>query len=192
MSDISVSNPGARRTKTRRTKKGKVYASKGWKEKVAAFVAGKSCEWCGSKEHLLPHHPYRDTPDAIYEDLYLSGCVVLCNTCHFMFHRRHKKKCPVCHEHWMDLDVDMCYPCHLKANPGLAEAIQVKKAIRDAEQIRMKKEKADKRKELKQKHPCKKYLASGSCKGSMIGSKCPYGIRTAKLKCGDFEEKVKK
>jgi hypothetical protein len=103
-----------------------------------------------------------------------------------MFHRRHKKKCPVCHEHWMDLDVEMCYTCHLKAHPGLAEAIRVKKAIRDAEQARIKKENADKRKALKQKHPCVSYRIGGKCGKSIIGSRCTFSPTKAAKGCSDF------
>ena len=187
--DGHVTCPQARRTKTRRTRKGTVYQSKAWKEKVKAFVTGKSCEWCGSTEKLLAHHPYRDTPDAIYEDLYLSGCIVLCNTCHFMFHRRHKKKCPICHEHWMDLDVDRCYTCHLKAHPELVSKIAHRAELKERDRKARLKAAADKRFALKAKHPCKKYLAGGRCKASAIGSRCQYGSRSAESRCGDFLKK---
>lgn len=184
--------PQAVRTRNRRRKKARTYTSKEWKEKVAAFVNGKSCEWCGSTENLLAHHPYRDTPDAIYQDLYLSGCIVLCNTCHFMFHRRRKKKCPVCHENWMDLDVDRCYSCLLKANPGLADVIQVKKAIRDAEAARLKKVRSDKRKVLKAKHPCKFHRVGGKCGRSEIDRRCEFAPTKAMKKCiNAIEKKVK-
>lgn len=181
MTDNSVSCPQARRTRTRRTRKGKVYQSKEWKEKVAAFIQGKKCEWCGSTEKLLAHHPYRDTPDAIYQDLYLSGCIVLCNTCHFMFHRRHKKKCPVCHENWMDLDVEMCYTCHLKANPGLAEKIAERAAERERVRKSILKDRADKRKAAR--HPCRSHLMSGRCQKSRIYEQCTYAARNALRDC---------
>jgi hypothetical protein len=185
-----VTCPEAVRTKNRRhNKKSKVYTSKSWKDKVAEFVKGKSCEWCGSKEKLLAHHPYRDTPDAIYEDLYLSGCVVLCNTCHFMFHRRHKKKCPVCGERWMDLDVDMCYACHLKANPGLAEKIQEREERKEADRKQILKIRADMRKALKKKHPCTHHRIGGKCGISQIGSRCTFSPTKAEKQCGDFKAK---
>lgn len=189
---ISVDCPEGRRTKTRRKKKSKVYSSKQWKEKVKEFVKGKRCEWCGSTEKLLAHHPYRDTPDAIYEDLYLSGCIVLCNTCHFMFHRRHKRKCPACLENWMDLDVDICYSCHLKANPDLKQKIQDRKEKREADRKQINKDIAEKRRLNKKKHPCKHYRSGGKCGVSKIGTRCPYGVRTAAKKCPDYEEKVRK
>ena len=189
MMDGSVSCPQARRTKTRRTRKGKVYQSKEWKEKVVAFISGKSCEWCGSTEHLLAHHPYRDTPDAIYEDLYLSGCIVLCNTCHFMFHLRHKKRCPVCHENWMDLDVEMCYTCHLKAHPGLWELTQEKAEQKEADRKARLRAASEKRRATKARHPCKRHRVGGKCGLSVVGARCAYSPTKAPRKCGDFEGK---
>ena len=193
MSTGAVTCPQSRRTRTRRTKKGKVYQSKEWKAKVAGFVKGKTCDWCGSTENLLAHHPYRDTPDAIYQDLYLSGCIVLCNTCHFMFHRRHKRKCPVCKEHWMDLDVDMCYSCHLKANPGLAEKIQEEKDKREWDRTVRLKLVAARRKEKKAKHPCKHHRIGGKCGKSTIGSRCQYAptkaLKPAPVGCNQAEKK---
>ena len=35
------------------------WQSKEWKSKAAEFIKGKSCEWCGSTENLVPHHPRR-------------------------------------------------------------------------------------------------------------------------------------
>lgn len=184
---IEVSCPEARRTRTRRTKKSKVYQTKEWKDRVAAFVAGKACEWCGSTEHLLAHHPYRDTPDAIYQDLYLSGCIILCNTCHFMFHRRHKKKCPVCHEHWMDLDVDMCYSCYLDRNPGLAEKIQEKAAERERLRKCVLAEAAAKRKA--DRHPCRRHMKGQVCKRS--DCRCTFSAKKA-TGCPYYLAKVRK
>jgi hypothetical protein len=189
MTDGSVSCPQARRTKNRRHKKGKVYQSKEWKEKVGAFITGKSCEWCGSKEHLLAHHPYRDTPDAIYEDLYLSGCIVLCNTCHFMFHRRHKKKCPVCRENWMDLDVDRCYTCHLKDHPELVSEIAHRAEVQERDRKARLEAAAEKRRTLKKKHPCRSHRIGGKCGLSAIGSRCTYSPTKALKICPDFVAK---
>jgi hypothetical protein len=183
--------PQARRTKTRRHKKDKVYQSKEWKEKVKAFIAGKSCEWCGSTEKLLAHHPYRDTPDAIYEDLHLSGCIALCNTCHFMFHRRHKKKCPICRENWMDLDVDRCYICHLNAHPELVSTIAHRAEVRERDRKARMKVAADKRRALKSKHPCKSHKIGGACALSPINSQCPYARTKALRDCNQAVAKKK-
>ena len=187
--DGHVTCPQARRTKTRRTRKGTVYQSKAWKEKVKTFVAGKSCEWCGSTEKLLAHHPYRDTPDAIYQDLYLSGCIVLCNTCHFMFHRRHKRKCPVCGEHWMDLDVDRCYECHLKATPGLKEWTLEKAEQKERDRKARNAGRAAKRRKEKVSHPCVNHRIGGWCGLSAIHSQCQYAKTKAALDCPDFVAK---
>ncbi|MDD4137944.1 MAG: hypothetical protein PHT99_08660 [Methanoregula sp.] len=183
MSTGAVTCPQARRTVNRRKGKSKTYASKEWKARVSEFVKGKSCEWCGSTENLLAHHPYRDTPDAIYQDLYLSGCVVLCNTCHFMFHRRHKRKCPVCREHWMDLDVDRCYTCHLKETPGLWEVTQEKAEQKELDRKARLRAIAEKRAAAKKKHPCISYLAGGRCKLSSIGCRCPFARTKALRDC---------
>jgi hypothetical protein len=173
--------PQAIRARNRRTKKSNTYQTKAWKDTVAAFVKGKKCEWCGSTEKLLAHHPYRDTPDAIYQDLYLSGCIVLCNTCHFMFHRRHKRKCPVCGEHWMDLDVDRCYECHLKATPGLKEWTLEKAEQKERDRKARNADQAAKRLKSKVSHPCKFHRIGGWCGLSAIHSQCQYS-KTKALK----------
>jgi hypothetical protein len=189
MTDHSVSCPQTIRTANRRVSKSRTYGTKQWKEDVSAFVRGKSCEWCSSKEKLLAHHPYMDTPDGVYSDLYLSGCIVLCSTCHFMFHRRHKKRCPICKVGWMPLDTDMCYPCNLKANPGKAEAIAAEKEARLENRRQYNAQQAAKRKKTARKHRCRFHRVRGVCGKSAIGSQCPYSIRKAEGQCMDFEAK---
>lgn len=185
MTDGSCTCPEARRTKNRRTSKSKTYSTQKWKNDVKAFTAGKTCEWCGSTEKLLAHHPYMDTPDGVYSDLYLSGCIVLCSTCHFMFHRRHKKRCPVCKTGWMPLDVEMCYPCNLKANPEKAAAIEAEKERREIEDRQYKKERSDKNRARKKKHPCKFNRIGGRCGKSVLGSRCQYAPTKAMKMCMD-------
>jgi hypothetical protein len=201
MSDISVSNPGAREVKGRRKNLNKIWSGKEWKERKAVFL--KTYPNCEMHKGVIikgsplivpatvPHHPYKTSYKEGYSDLDLSQCVAYCQKCHFAIHHG-MKLCETCGEHYHPWDAPMCRYCFDKANPDIVAKREIAKE--DFQQkLRLKKKGvADKRKELKQKHPCKKYLASGSCKGSMIGSKCPYGIRTAKLKCGGFEEKVKK
>jgi hypothetical protein len=192
--DGHVTNPQARRTKKRRTKKSKVYQKKEWKASVEKFVAGKNCEWCGSTEKLLAHHPYRDTPDGIYEDLYLSGCIVLCNTCHFMFHRRHKRRCRVCGTGWHDLDVEMCYACYLKSHPGEQAAREVRAAEFELRKQRAKEDRAEKAKKDRQKkvaHPCTFHRIGGKCGKSAIGSRCTFSKTKAK-NCPDVKMKIGK
>jgi len=189
MTDGSVTCPQARRTNTRRVKKSNTYQTKAWKDTVAAFVAGKKCEWCGSTENLLAHHPYRDTQDSIYQDLYLSGCIVLCNTCHFMFHRRHKRKCPVCREYWTDLDVDRCYPCHLKANPELATVIKERAEKRAADMKSQTDARNAKARAAKRRHPCTYHRIGGKCGRSAIGSRCEYAPTKALAGCAEAQAK---
>jgi len=185
----SCTNPGAIRTKKRRTSKSKIYASQSWKENKAQFVKGKKCQWCGSTEKLLPHHPYKDTPDGIYEDLYLSECVVLCGTCHFMLERRHKIKCPVCKDNWMPVDptIDRCWSCHLKANPGKVDAIKAEKERREVADRQWKKGRADKRKKDKSDYPCNFRRVEQGC-SAQPGKKCGYSKTKAK-NCPDFKQK---
>jgi len=143
----SCTNPGATRTKNHRKTMAQTWKTKQWKEEVKKFVEGKTCEWCGSTEKLLAHHPYQDTKDGIYSNLYLSGCIVVCSKCHFMYHRRHKKICPLCKTGWRHLDTEMCYACYLKANPEIVSArkvvIQARKdtikRMRNADKERQKK-----------------------------------------------------
>jgi len=181
--------PQAIRTKNRRRTMKQTWQTVSWKNAVSAFIAGKSCEWCGSKEALLAHHPYQDTKDGVYPDLYLSGCVCVCNKCHFMYHRRHKKICEVCHVNYRHLDTEMCYPCWLKANPAIVAARKKSarelKAQRDAErEVRNAKTRAAKR-----RHPCKSRMISGRCQRSAIGSRCQYAPTKAEGKCMDFVRK---
>jgi hypothetical protein len=191
MISITTTCPQATRTRNRRISKSKIYASKSWKENKTAFVADKKCQWCGSTEKLLPHHPYKDTPDGIYEDLYLSECVVLCGTCHFMLERRHKIRCPVCRENWMPIDptIDRCWSCHLKANPGKAEAIAAERERRELAVRQIKKEQAERRRASKKKHPCVRYRVGGKCSASMLDTMCQFSPTKAAVKCVDFVAK---
>ena len=190
MTDHSVSNPQARRTENRRTTMSKTWQTAQWKKDVAAFVEGKSCEWCGSDKDLLAHHPYQNVKDGVYSDLYLSGCIVLCNTCHFMYHRRHKRRCPVCKVGWRHLDTEMCYECHLKAHPGLMEEITARKEKRAEEARQQKAARNAKNRERKRKHPCKFNRIGGRCGKSMIGVRCRFAPTKAQKNChGGFEMK---
>ena len=188
MTDGSVTNPAARRTVNRRKTKSKIYASKSWKEKKAAFVNGKKCEWCGSTENLLPHHPYQDTPNGVYEDLYLSGCIVVCGTCHFMYERRHKQHCPVCKTGWMPLKgVETCRACDLKLHPEKAHANE-KAAFLFEHAVREKnKAAATRRRVIKRDFPCTFRGIEQRCR-CKPGTVCGYSKTKAK-NCPDFRAK---
>lgn len=181
----SVTCPQAIRTKNRRTHKSKVYQSPGWKAAKAEFVKGKACERCGSTEKLLPHHPWKNTPDQAYEDLYLSECVVMCGTCHFMLERRHKVICPVCKENYMPIDpaVDRCWSCHLAAHPEKLVEIQGLREKRERVRKCVLAEQAAKRKA--DRHPCKRHKKGqvcnrSDCRCTFSGKKapgCPYYLQ---------------
>jgi len=121
-----MESPEKIRTKNRRTTKKKIWQTKEWKEGVKNFVKGKSCEWCGTTEKLLPHHPYANTKDIDYLDLYLSSCIVLCNRCHFALHKG-LILCSKCRTHYHRIGADVCYSCYLQSNPELLEKIEIGK-----------------------------------------------------------------
>jgi len=191
MSDHSVSCPQTRRTKNRRITKTKIHASKEWKEAVKAFIYGKSCEWCGSKEKLLPHHPFQDTPNEIYGDLYLSGCIPVCSKCHFMYERRHKQLCPRCKTRWMPLKgVETCRECDLELHPQKRQEQAIRKeGVLESRRL-YNADQAAKRKAKARKHPCKFHRVRGVCGKSMIGSQCQYSPRKApKNACGHYKSR---
>ena len=184
MSSISVSCPQARRVKGRRKNLNKIWSGKEWKLKCKEFIGSKTCAWCGTSEHLLVHHPYLESYNGCYTDLELSGCMVLCSRCHFSLHHG-LILCPVCKKHYFRVGGEMCKSCYLEKHPEIAEA----RAKYELEmKTRIKKSRAnesDKRKALKQKHPCVSYRASGKCGKSMIGTRCTYSPTKALRDCGD-------
>ena len=121
----------------------KTYSSKEWKANVKAFIAGKKCEWCGTTEKLLAHHPYLTSySDGTYGDLYLSGCMVLCNRCHFSLHKG-LVLCGKCREHYHLVGADCCRNCFVLAHPEIVEAKKKKedekkallKSLRDKQKL---------------------------------------------------------
>ncbi len=189
MTSIAVTCPQTVRATNHRKSMAATWQTKAWKEAVAAFIAGKTCEWCGSTDRLLAHHPYQNVKDGVYADLYLSGCIVVCNKCHFMYHRRHKKLCPVCKKNYRHLDTDMCYECWLAANPGIVEAREKVLAEQKEQRKQASKDQAAKLRAKRNKHPCRHHRVRGICGISMIGIRCPYSPRKAATGCGDFEQR---
>ena len=179
----TVSAPAVRCTRNRRKNKRRIYQSASWKRKKAEFVKGKKCEWCGEEEEkkLLPHHPYKNTPDDAYQDLYLSECVVLCQKCHFMFERRHKVICPKCLTNYMPADpsINCCWQCHLKEHPEEYRKIQERKAVAEQERRRINSERAEKRRRKKVGHPCRSFGFRGQCLLSPIDARCTFSKRKA-------------
>jgi len=124
----------------------KTYASKEWKKNVKEFVKGKTCEWCGTTEKLLAHHPFLTSyKDGTYGDLYLSGCIVLCTRCHFALHKG-LVLCKRCGKHYHLIGADCCRSCFMELHPEMVEAKKVKadekkallKKLRDAEKAKAK------------------------------------------------------
>jgi hypothetical protein len=184
--DHSCSNPQARRTRNRRKTKARIRQSPEWKAAVKAWVVGKKCEWCGSPDNILPHHPYQDTPNEIYGDLDLSGCIPVCESCHFMYERRHKQRCPVCKTNWMPLKgVEMCWSCDMKAHPEKLKRIEEQKETQRAMDKLCRDIRNAKNRAAKRKHPCRSRTVSGRCQLSKINSQCQYSPTKALKECGD-------
>ena len=146
----SVTCPAARRVTTRRKKLKKTWTGKVWKAKRLEFIKlhkGK-CDWCGSTVTLTVHHPMRDAyGEDAYMDFYLSGCVLLCSSCHKATHVG-KVLCTNVHEdgenHYKWHDALECGVCYHKLHPEIKENVQKKKddakailkKLRDAEKAR--------------------------------------------------------
>jgi hypothetical protein len=115
------------RTKNRRKELSRIYRSKEWKDAVKSFITGKRCEWCGTTENLLAHHPDTDCyrSEGLYIDLILSRCVVLCRRCHFHLHHG-RVLCTKCKEHYHGLEYDQCWHC---LSPDIKEKQEVRKIM---------------------------------------------------------------
>jgi hypothetical protein len=66
--------------------KRKIWSSSEWKKRRDEFIEGKCCEWCGSEDDLVIHHP--QLPGSLTEEEYksLEGAIVLCKKHHFLIH----------------------------------------------------------------------------------------------------------
>jgi hypothetical protein len=91
-----------------------------WKDKAAEFVKGKSCEWCGATENLVPHHPKRKEGYTHDEYMSLEGCKVFCGKCNFM-ESKGFKICPVCKKKYFKPKhgrEQMCWSCFSQTSLG--------------------------------------------------------------------------
>ena len=104
--------PEAIRAKNRRKKLKKTWETDDWKTAKEEFVRGRVCDWCGSEESLVPHHPrieaYRDLKS--YLDFQMAGCLVLCQRCHWAVHHA-RKICPLCRRAYLPNQYDCCWDC---------------------------------------------------------------------------------
>lgn len=149
-------------TTTRRKNPKKKWSGKEWKAKRLAFIKdrGGKCEWCGSTEKLTVHHPQRNAyGDQVYMDLYLSGCVLLCNRCHKAIHsglvlceREHDDG----KNHYRWHDADMCGYCFLKEHPEIVEKAAEAKREKRKRQRELRKSQAAKVKQWKKTNGGKK------------------------------------
>lgn len=144
-----MESPQNRRITNRKKLLKKIWQTPAWKKAVKEFIKGKTCQWCGSTIRLTAHHPYRSSlDDDTYMNLYLSGCIVLCNSCHYAVHHS-LVLCPVCKKHYMRLGADQCYGCFILKHPEVAMAAEMAKERRKRERREYAKKK---RQEYKEKH----------------------------------------
>jgi hypothetical protein len=159
MSDISVSNPQARRTSTRRTNLKKKWTGKQWKVAREGFIKshGSKCEWCGHTDHLTVHHPQRNSyGDDVYLDFGLSECILLCRQCHAAVHAG-RSLCERNHEdgenHYRWHDAAMCGVCFLKEHPEIIQKRKESEQKKRDNQKAARKIQSDKVKAWKKAHP---------------------------------------
>lgn len=143
--------------KTRRKKLKKAWSTKEWDIAKKEFLdKNPVCVWCGEKS-TVPHHPYmKSYTDGTYLNLYLSGCISLCQRCHFSLHRG-LMICPVCKKKYMRVGSEMCYGCYTERHPEIEESrIKAKedrkKAQKEYRQKKYQESKAKREKYLKEKN----------------------------------------
>lgn len=141
----------------------KTWQTKEWKNAVKAFTKGKRCQWCGSTDKITAHHPYYSSGSdpTIYLDLYLSGCIILCNRCHFAVHHS-LILCPRCKTHYMGIGADVCYSCYVLSNPALAESMEIAKEKKKRAQREYAKKKRLEAKEFKKAQDLRRKESSDS------------------------------
>jgi len=142
-----ITNPEEIRTKNRRRNLEKIRVSKRWRQQTKHLTEGKTCEWCGTTEKLLVHHP----EDTMYvnEETYLdfSSCQILCSRCHYHLHRG-RVLCKTCKQHYHRTVYEQCYHC---ADPEARERAEAKKVQRLKKQREYRKKRVEEfKKKLKE------------------------------------------
>ncbi len=178
-----TSCPEARRTSNRRKKLRRTRETPAWKEAKKAFIAGKTCEWCGTSEYLLVHHPYSSSyAEGLYLQFDVAQCMVLCRRCHAALHHG-LKLCPVCKENYAPNERETCWSCYVKAHPGITANLAAAK-----EQTRQTKNRRE-REKRERLHPCTYHRLNNGCKRGRIKGACNYS-RARAGKCPHFKGKV--
>ena len=118
------------------------------------------------------------------EDLYLTWdpatmepCCTVCNG----WFRKGMEVCPVCKVNPVRIGEPMCSACYLDAHPELRQKIQDRKETAESKRRQINKGRAEKRRAMKIKHPCKFHRICGICGFSKIDSRCTFS-RTKALK----------
>jgi hypothetical protein len=179
MSTLTTICPQEIRIKGRRKGLNKIWATKEHKAKVKMFCGGKTCQWCGTDQDLLAHHPFIESYKGVYTDLELSGCIVLCKRCHFSLHKGYIL-CQVCKKYFHRPGAEMCKRCYLENHPEVVQARE--KFVRE---LKAKQKEARRMAQQKRntRHPCKKNLKSQRCREKGV---CPFSPRKA-IKCRSFK-----
>ena len=156
LSSTTISQPEIA-TRSRRKNLKKTWTSKEWKAARLAFIKerGGKCEMCGYDKYLTVHHPFRNVygKDA-YDDFYLSGCILLCRSCHSATHAGMtlcKRDHPDGEKHYRYHDAEMCSYCYKLLHPEIKELQEIRK-------IRAKKKKKLLEKQQKEKYKNKRII----------------------------------
>jgi hypothetical protein len=103
----------------------KPWQTKAWRDKRKGYLEDKKCEWCGTTERLVIHHPTYINPDGSsispeqYMDWENTKVQVLCRKCHTNYHKG-RIRCKVCKDHWHDPKYDSCWTCFIATPKGQA------------------------------------------------------------------------
>lgn len=106
----SLKEPDADKSKKKGVTKSKPWQLSKWRKARQKFLTGKSCEWCGSREKLVVHHP--QARYSLSDEQYgsLEGAITLCKRCHFSLHRG-LVLCKVCKSNYHRPNREKCLHC---------------------------------------------------------------------------------
>jgi hypothetical protein len=138
------------------------------------------------------------TINHLYEYLYLTEDLYLtwdpatmepcCTVCNGWF-RKGMVVCPICKVNPVRIGEPMCSACYLDAHPEIRKQIAERKERAETTRRQINRDRAEKRRTLKKKHPCRSHRIGGKCGLSAIGSRCTYSPTKALKMCPDFVAK---